>query len=71
MPVSGGLTAIISVQAPTPAQACRRFRLLRTRVRLGERARETLEAELARMLRELHDPAAPAVDLMLPSARQG
>jgi transposase InsO family protein len=53
------------------AQACRRFRLLRTRVRLGERARETLEAELARLLRELNEPAAPAVGLLLPSVRQG
>lgn len=47
------------------------FRLLRTRVRLGEEGRERLEAELARLLRELDDPAAPAVDLVMLSARRG
>lgn len=47
------------------------FRLLRTRVRLDDKGRERLEAELARLLRELDDPAAPPVDLIMLSARQG
>jgi len=46
------------------------FRLLRTRVRLTGEGRERLEAELARLLQALDDPAAPAVDLVMLSARQ-
>jgi len=46
------------------------FRLLRTRVRLDEKGRERLEAELARLLGELDDPAAPPIDLIMLSARQ-
>ena len=46
------------------------FRLLRTRVRLTEAARERLEDELSRLLRELDDPEAPPVDLVMLSARQ-
>ena len=47
------------------------FRLLRTRVRLTEAGRERLEDELYRLLRDLDDPEAPAVDLLMLSARQG
>lgn len=47
------------------------FRLLRTRVRLSEAGRERLEAEVSRLVQELNDPAAPAVDLMMLSVRQG
>jgi DNA-binding transcriptional ArsR family regulator len=46
------------------------FRLLRTRVRLTDDSRERLEAELARLLQELDDPAALPVDLVMLSARQ-
>lgn len=47
------------------------LRLLRTRVRLSQAGRETLEAELARLLDSLDDPGAPAVDLLMLSVRQG
>jgi DNA-binding transcriptional ArsR family regulator len=47
------------------------FRLLRTRVPLGEAGREKLEAGIQRLLEELKEPGAPQVDLMLLSARQG
>jgi DNA-binding transcriptional ArsR family regulator len=47
------------------------FRLLRTRIRLTEAGRERLEAELTRLLHALDDPAAPAIDLVMLSARQG
>lgn len=46
------------------------FRLLRTRVHLTEAGRERLEKELSRLLRELNDPQAPPVDLLMLSARQ-
>lgn len=46
------------------------FRLLRTRVGLTDAGRERLETELARLLRELNDPEAPPVDLLMLSARQ-
>ena len=46
-------------------------RLLRTRVRLTEAARERLEDGLARLLQELDDPSAPFVELLLLGARQG
>jgi DNA-binding transcriptional ArsR family regulator len=47
------------------------FRLMRTRVPLSESGRERLEAGIARLLEELKDPDAPAVDLLLMSVRQG
>jgi len=47
------------------------FRMLRSRARLTQKGRERLESELARLLEELNDPAAPPVDLMLLSVRQG
>lgn len=46
------------------------FRLLRTRVHLTEEARERVEAELGRLLHELNDPAAPAVDLLMVTTRR-
>jgi hypothetical protein len=46
------------------------FRMLRTRVQLSEAGRERLEAEFGRLLRELNDPDAPPVDLIMLSVRQ-
>ena len=47
------------------------FRLLRTRARLTDEGRARLESEIARLLRELSDPEAPLIDLMLVGVRQG
>jgi DNA-binding transcriptional ArsR family regulator len=47
------------------------FRLMRTRARLSDEGRVRLESEIARLLRELADPAAPLIDLMLVAVRQG
>jgi DNA-binding transcriptional ArsR family regulator len=46
------------------------FRLMRTKARLTDEARATLENEIARLLKELADPEAPLVDLMLVGMRQ-
>ena len=46
------------------------FRLLRTRARLTDEARVTLEEEIARLLQELADPDAPLIDLMMVGMRQ-
>jgi DNA-binding transcriptional ArsR family regulator len=62
-----GLEELLAGAAPGAGA----FRLLRGRARLSESGRERLEAELARLLRELDDPAAPPVDVMLLSARRG
>ena len=47
------------------------FRLMRTKARLTDEARATLENEIARLLRELSDPDAPLIDLMMVGVRQG
>jgi DNA-binding MarR family transcriptional regulator len=47
------------------------FRLMRTRVGLTEEGRARLENEIARLLEELNDPAAPVIDLMLLGVRRG
>jgi DNA-binding transcriptional ArsR family regulator len=47
------------------------FRLMRTKVHLTDEARATLENEIARLLRELSDPDAPLIDLMMVGVRQG
>ena len=47
------------------------FRLMRTKARLTDAARATLENEIARLLRELSDPDAPLIDLMMVGVRQG
>jgi len=44
---------------------------MRTRARLSDEARATLENEIARLLNELSDPEAPLVDLMMIGVRQG
>lgn len=46
------------------------FRMMRTKARLTEEARVQLENEIARLLRELSDPDAPLVDLLLIGMRQ-
>jgi DNA-binding transcriptional ArsR family regulator len=46
------------------------FRLMRTKARLTDEARATLENEIARLLRELSDPRAPLIDLMMVGVRQ-
>lgn len=47
------------------------FRLMRTKARLTDEARATLENEVARLLQELADPDAPLIDLMMVGVRQG
>ena len=47
------------------------FRLMRTRVGLTDQGRARLENEIARLLEELNDPAAPVIDLMLLGVRRG
>jgi DNA-binding transcriptional ArsR family regulator len=47
------------------------FRLMRTRARLTDEGRARLESEIARLLKELSDPEAPLIDLMLIGMRQG
>lgn len=47
------------------------FRLMRTKARLTDEARAKLENELAHLLKELSDPDAPLVELMLIGMRQG
>lgn len=47
------------------------FRLMRTRVGLTDEGRARLENEIARLLEELNDPAAPVVDLMMIGVRKG
>lgn len=47
------------------------FRLMRTKARLTDDARATLENEIARLLGELSDPDAPLIDLMMVGVRQG
>ena len=44
---------------------------MRTRVGLSDEGRAKLENEIARLLEELNDPAAPVIDLMLIGVRQG
>jgi hypothetical protein len=46
------------------------FRLMRTKARLTDEARATLENEIARLLQELSDPDAPLIDLMMVGVRQ-
>ncbi len=47
------------------------FRLLRAKARLTDEGRARLESEIGRLLRELTDPDAPLIDLMMIGMRQG
>jgi DNA-binding transcriptional ArsR family regulator len=47
------------------------FRLARVHARLSVAALERIEGEIARLVREAEDPAAPPVDLLLLSSRRG
>lgn len=47
------------------------FRLMRTKARLSDESRAKLENEIARLLRELADPDAPLIELMMIGMRQG
>ena len=46
------------------------FRLMRTKARLTDEGRARLENEIARLLKELTDPNAPLIDLMMIGVRQ-
>ncbi|WP_395613076.1 helix-turn-helix domain-containing protein [Allosphingosinicella sp.] len=46
------------------------FRLMRTKARLTDEGRARLENEIARLLKELTDPDAPLIDLMMVGVRQ-
>jgi hypothetical protein len=43
---------------------------MRTKARLTDEARATLENEIARLVQELADPEAPLIDLMMVGVRQ-
>ena len=47
------------------------FRLMRTKARLSDEARAKLENEIARLLKDLADPDAPLIELMLIGMRLG
>jgi DNA-binding transcriptional ArsR family regulator len=47
------------------------FRLMRTKARLTDAGRVRLETEIARLLKELADPEAPLIDLMMIGMREG